>query len=121
MTMPDDLTRLRHMRDAGLMAHRIAMNTTRESLETDETSVLALCRVIEIIGEAASKTTKALREQYPQIPWAEIVAMRNRLIHAYFEVDLDQVWNAVTEDIPPLIAQLEAILPPESGGDTASQ
>ena len=109
------------MRDAGRAGLRIAKGKTRDSLESDETAVLALCRVIEIIGEAAGKVTKPTRDQYSQIPWAEIVSMRNRLIHAYFDVDLDQVWNAVTEDIPPLIAQLQAILPPEMDDDSPAR
>lgn len=118
MTVPDDLTRLRHMRDACRAGLRIADGKTRQTLDSDETAVFALCRVIEIIGEAASKVSTQTREQYSQIPWAQIVAMRNRLIHGYFDIDLDQVWNAVAEDIPPLVAQLEAILPPEMDDDS---
>jgi uncharacterized protein with HEPN domain len=108
----DDLIRLRHMRDAGLTARRIVRGKQRESLDDDEMIVLALCRVIEIIGEAASKVSNPTRAANPTIPWAQIVAMRNRLIHAYFDIDLDQVWGAVAEDIPILIAQLEKIIPP---------
>lgn len=120
MSAPDDLTRMQHMRDACRAGLRVADGKTRESLESDETTVLALCRAIEIIGEAGSKVSKSTREAYPQIPWAEIVAMHNRLIHAYFDVDLDQVWKAVTEDIPPLVAQLEAILASETDDNSGS-
>lgn len=102
------------MRDACFAAQRVAAGSTRESLEQNETVVFALTRTVEIIGEAAGKVSKELREQYPEIAWSQIVAMRNRLIHAYFDVDLDQVWNAVTQDIPLLITALEKLIPPES-------
>ena len=61
-----------------------------------------------------SSTTK---ESLPDIPWGEIVGMRNRLVHAYFDVDIGLVWRTVQEDLPPLIAQLERIVPPDSGKD----
>ena len=69
--------------------------------------VLSLVKCIEIIGEAASKVTKDSRDQFPEIPWAVIVAMRNRLIHAYYDVDLDRVWDTLSDDLPPLILSLE--------------
>lgn len=113
MIAPDDLIRLRHMRDACYAAERVSNGMTREALDENETVVLALSRAIEIIGEAAARVTKPLRDEYPEIPWAQIVGMRNRLIHAYFDVDLNQVWKTVTEDLPPLAAELEKIIPPD--------
>ena len=65
---------------------------------------------IEIIGEAASKVTKECREDLNRIPWANIVGMRNRLIHAYLDINLEILWKTVTEDIPGLIEELERIL-----------
>lgn len=62
-----------------------------------------------MIGEAASKITLASREEYPEIPWADIIAMRNRLIHVYFDIDLDIVWGTVTDDLPKLIGLLQRI------------
>lgn len=53
------------------------------------------------------------REEFPQIPWMNIISMRNRLIHGYFDINLDIVWKTVVEDLPPLIAELEKIAPPE--------
>lgn len=61
-----------------------------------------------IVGEALS--SKDGRQEYPEIPWADIVAMRNRLIHVCFDADLDRVWDTVTDDLPPLISTLESIL-----------
>ncbi len=70
---------------------------------------LALVRLLEIIGEAASRVPNDERAGYPGIPWAELVALRNRLIHAYNRVDLDIVWQIATLDLPGLIRALEQI------------
>lgn len=66
---------------------------------------------IEIIGEAATKITKECQKDLSQIPWPNIIGMRNRLIHAYFDVNLEILWKTVTEDLPGLIDELEKILP----------
>jgi uncharacterized protein with HEPN domain len=65
---------------------------------------------LKLIGEAASKITKESGEEHPEIPWVDVVAMRNRLIHVYFDIDLDRVWDTVTDDLPPLISLLESIV-----------
>lgn len=75
---------------------------------------LSLVRCIEIIGEAASRVSGETRMLVPQIPWPDLVGMRNRLVHAYFDIDLDRVWDTVLDDLPPLIAQLEELTPPSS-------
>ena len=66
----------------------------------------ALVRAIEIIGEAASKISAETRSVTPAIPWPQIVAMRNRLIHAYFDIDRDILWRTVREELPKLLALL---------------
>ena len=63
-----------------------------------------------IIGEAAAGITSETRQRFPEVPWASIVAMRNRLIHAYFDIDLDRVWDTVTNDLPELRSALQAVL-----------
>jgi uncharacterized protein with HEPN domain len=73
---------------------------------------LAVVRLLEIIGEAATRTTEAIREEHPAIPWRQISGMRNRLIHGYDSVDLDIVWSVLTGDLPDLVAQLDAIVNP---------
>ena len=75
----------------------------------------AVVRNLEIIGEAAARTGQETRDCCPQIPWVQIVAMRNRLVHVYFDIDLDQVWKAVTEDIPHLAEELRNILEAMTG------
>ena len=72
---------------------------------------LALVRLLEIIGEAAKGVSEELRQQYPEIPWKQIAGTRDRLIHGYFDVDLDIIWSIVADDLPILIAGLEMILP----------
>ena len=101
------------MLDAANEALSFARGSTRDSLKQDRKLALALVKSIEIIGEAAAKVGEECRRVHPQIPWASIVGMRNRLIHAYFDVDLDRVWDTITDDLPPLIAELEKIARPE--------
>jgi uncharacterized protein with HEPN domain len=76
---------------------------------------LSLVKSIEIVGEAASRVSSAFRETHPEIPWMVIVTMRNRLIHAYFDVDLDRAWDTIIDDLPLLINELKMILSMENG------
>jgi uncharacterized protein with HEPN domain len=80
-------------------------------LYADRQLNLALVRLLEIVGEAASRTTEEERQLCPSIPWSQIVGLRNRLIHGYDSVDFDVLWGVVTEDIPKLIVALERCLP----------
>ena len=100
------------MLDAGQEAVRFTQGKTRAEFDVDRLLALALVTLIEIVGEAASRVTAESQRAHPDIPWRDIVAMRNRLIHGYFDVDLDRVWDTVTDDLPPLIAHLEAALGP---------
>jgi uncharacterized protein with HEPN domain len=108
----NDLVRLRHMLDAGREALSYTAGRQRADLEHDRMLVHALVHCIEIIGEAASRTSAECRAEIATIPWTDIVGMRNRLIHAYFDINLDLVWDTVQDDLPPLIAELEKIVPP---------
>ena len=78
---------------------------------------LALTRLVEIVGEAASKITPSDRAKYPRLPWANIVGMRQRLVHGYDVVDRQVLWDTFTDDLPPLIEKLEAILKAELPGE----
>ena len=86
------------------------METTREKLATDRKLELALTRLVEIIGEAAGRVSAQTREQYPDIPWIEMIGLRNRLIHGYDAVDLDILWDILKEDLPSLIQRLKVLL-----------
>ena len=70
-------------------------------------------RRIEIIGEATRRISEETRRSLPQIPWSDMVGMRNIVIHDYDKVNLRKVWDTVHNDLPPLIAELENIVPPE--------
>jgi uncharacterized protein with HEPN domain len=106
----DDIVRLRHMLDASIEAVSFVKNKTRNSLDDDRKLVLSLVKSIEIIGEAAANVTTECRKEFSHIPWRDIISMRNRLIHAYFDINLDILWKTVEEDLPPLIADLEKIV-----------
>jgi uncharacterized protein with HEPN domain len=111
---PDDLTRVRHMLEAAENAQRFISGKSRADLDTDPMLLFALVRAIEIIGEAASRVSAEQRTASPTVPWTAIVAMRNRLIHAYFDIDRDIVWRTVTEEIPSLRSRLLQLLPKDS-------
>ncbi|MCY3701295.1 MAG: DUF86 domain-containing protein [Rhodospirillales bacterium] len=111
----DDEIRLRHMLDAAREAVAFARGRTRGDLNDDRQLVLALVKDIEIVGEAATQVTKPARQQLPDIPWERIVGMRNRLVHAYFDINLDIVWETVRGDLPELISLLDSAISPERG------
>jgi uncharacterized protein with HEPN domain len=71
---------------------------------------LALTRLLEIVGEAANRLSEDTRGKYAQIPWPQIIGLRNRLVHGYDAVDLDILWDIARQDLPPLIAALERIV-----------
>ena len=106
----DDRIRLQHMLDAANEALNFIRGKNRADLDSDRMLVLSLVRELEIIGEAASKVSVETRSQNTSIPWQDISGMRNRLIHAYFDVDLDTVWSTVSKDLPVLKADLEKVL-----------
>ncbi|KAM3097070.1 DUF86 domain-containing protein [Phormidesmis sp. 146-12] len=106
----DDSVRLLHMRTAAKEAIAFAQSHTRNDLETNRMLTLSLVKCVEIIGEAASRITRERQNETPQIPWTQVIGMRNRLTHAYFDINLDVVWSTVIEDLPNLLIELEAII-----------
>jgi uncharacterized protein with HEPN domain len=88
----------------------ISYGKTRVDLDNDRMLNLALTRLLEIIGEAANRVPDSVQEKYPNLPWLQMIGLRNRLIHGYDNVDFDILWVIVTQDLPGLIAQLESIL-----------
>ncbi len=110
-----DRVRLQHMLDAARAAVIFAEGKTRESLDSDLQLQFALTRAISIIGEAAGRISETTQQQLPSLPWTAMRGMRNLLVHTYFDVNLDVVWETVQQDLPPLITNLEIAL----GGDDA--
>jgi uncharacterized protein with HEPN domain len=98
------------MLDAAREAVAFADGCTREDLDAGRMLSLSLVRLLEIIGEAARGVSAQFREAHPDLPWKSMTGMRDRLIHGYFDVNLDVVWQTVTEDLPLLIAQLGKIV-----------
>ena len=110
MPQREDTVRLRHMLDAAQEAVSFVQGKKRGDLDTDRKLVLSLIRLVEIIGEAATQITKEFQGAHPALPWPLIVGMRNRLIHAYFDIDLDRIWDTVKDDLPSLISELKKIV-----------
>jgi uncharacterized protein with HEPN domain len=106
----DERLRLLHMRDAAQKIVQFCAGRTRSDLDADEMLSLAVARLLEILGEAATYISKETRERAPDIPWSLIVGTRNRLIHAYPSVNHDIVWSIATEQLESLICSLEALL-----------
>ncbi|MGA2326540.1 MAG: HepT-like ribonuclease domain-containing protein [Bryobacteraceae bacterium] len=94
---PSDIVRLRHMLDAAREALALGAGRTSRDLSRDRTLALALVKCIEIIGEAAAKVSSDTRAKHDDIPWTDIVGMRNRLVHLYFDIDLDRVCDTITQ------------------------
>lgn len=102
--------RLRHMLDHAKEAVAMATGRTRGELDIDRQLNLSLVRLLEIVGEAAGRVPAEERARHADIPWPEIVSLRNRLIHGYDSVDFDILWQVVRVDLPPLIVALEGAL-----------
>ena len=102
----DDETRLKHIREAALEALEMVRDSTREDLDTDRKLSLAVVRLLEIIGEAANGPSSEFKLSRTDLPWTGIIGMRNRLIHGYFDLNLDIVWQTIQEDLPFLLENL---------------
>jgi uncharacterized protein with HEPN domain len=114
MLAKPDRIRLQHMLDASREAIGYTEGRSRADLASDTMLARAVVKCIEIVGEAAARTTPDARSQTWSIPWAQLNGMRNRLIHAYFDINLDQVWGTVTKDLPVLAKELKAVLDADS-------
>jgi uncharacterized protein with HEPN domain len=110
MSQHDPLVALRHMLDHAREAIELARGKGRADLDTDRVLQLALSRLVEIIGEAASRVPTDLQNRHPTLPWRQAIGARNRLIHGYDFVDLDILWEIVGTDLPVLVPQIEQIL-----------
>jgi len=110
MSNRDPKVLFRHMLTHAQEVVILSRGKIRSDLDTDRLLNLALVRLLEIIGEAANRVPENIQERFPELPWAQMIGMRNRLIHGYDAVDFDILWQIVTRDLPVLIGQLEKIL-----------
>jgi uncharacterized protein with HEPN domain len=99
--------------ESGKLTAAYVRGKTKEDFEADVQCQDAVIRRLEIIGEAARRLSAETQATYPQLPWRAMTQMRNLVIHQYDDVDLTIVWDTVQTDLPPLIAALKQIIPPE--------
>ncbi len=106
-----------YLLDILLAARKIRAFTAEvdeSGFQTNEVLQHAVLRLIQIIGEAARKISTDFRQSHPDIPWKEIVGMRHVLVHEYFRIIPEKVWEVVDRDIPDLLVKIEPLVPPEN-------
>jgi uncharacterized protein with HEPN domain len=101
---------MRHLIDALNSAIRFARGRDRKDLDSDEMLLFALVRAVEVAGEAASRVSPETRAELTELPWDSMIGMRNRLVHAYFDINHDILWTTVTEAAPPLVERIRKVL-----------
>ncbi|MCC7319144.1 MAG: DUF86 domain-containing protein [Bacteroidales bacterium] len=106
----DDRIYLDHILDSFVKVGQYLEDVSYEAFQEDEEKQDAIIRKIEVAGEATKCLSIEFREKYFQVPWRAIAGMRDKLIHDYFDVDLDTVWETATKDIPGLILEIESII-----------
>ena len=106
----EDRVRILHMVDAAESVLQFMAERSRADLDSDRMLLFAVVRAVEVIGEAAAKVSDPTRTANPDIPWAAMVGMRNRLIHGYFDIDTEIVWKTVSLEIPTLLPRLRALI-----------
>ena len=112
----DDLIYAGNMLDSARKGVAKTAGKTRAEYDADENLRMALALILQNIGEAARAVSQAFRDKHPEIPWTRIVGLRHRIVHDYLNVNYEILWGIVLNDLPPLIAQLEPIVPPEPEG-----
>jgi uncharacterized protein with HEPN domain len=105
----EDRVRLGHMIEAAKDAIGFIAGRARKDLDTDRMLLFAVVRAIEIFGEAASKLSDETRAAQSAIPWKAIIGMRNRVVHAYFDINAQLVWESATVELPAMLPQLEQL------------
>jgi uncharacterized protein with HEPN domain len=114
----DDTVYLGHMLDVARSIRGRMIGLSQTDYHANEDLRLALAHLIQTIGEAARRVSPDSQRLYPQIPWKGIIGMRHKIVHDYLEVDFDMVWDVATVEIPPLLQQLEKIVPDDSSLST---
>ncbi|HMO26137.1 MAG TPA: DUF86 domain-containing protein [Tepidisphaeraceae bacterium] len=107
---PEDRVRVLHMIEAAETAIRAMRDKSLDDLRSDDVLSLAMVKALEIVGEAAWKVTPGTQAAIPQLPWDLIARMRHRLVHAYFDINLETVWRTIHEKLPPMLETLREAL-----------
>ena len=116
----DSVARVQQMLDFSREALEMAQGRSRTDFDTDRLLNLSLTRLIELVGEAAWWVDREFRAQHPEVPWADIVGMRQHLTHGYAVIKYDDVWFVAREGLQVLITQLQAIITPRHPPQSAS-
>ena len=106
---PRDVVYVGHMLDTARKAISKTQGLLRQAYDDDENLRLALTHLVQVIGEAARQVSQEFAREHPEIPWADIIGMRHKVVHDYLGVDEDIVWQVVTEDLPGLVATIVAL------------
>ena len=107
---PEDRIRVDHMIESAEMVSDFISGKNRADLDSDRMLYLAVVRAVEVIGEAASKVSPETRRGATNIPWQTIIAMRNRIVHAYQDINRTIVWRTANEEIPKLLSELRSLI-----------
>jgi len=108
--MRNDLVSMRDMESHAREAVALMGDVDAEALGKNRVLQLALTRLVEIVGEAANRVSQETRQAYTQIPWPQIIGMRNRLVHGYDVIDYDLLHDTIRMDLPPLIGALAEVV-----------
>lgn len=112
----EDEIRILHIVDACEAVLRYVSGQRLEDLQTDDMRARAVIQAIGVIGEAAAHLSDVFQARHTDIPWPQIVGMRNRLVHAYFDIDYKRLWDTATSDVPALHARMTSLLRNEAPG-----
>jgi uncharacterized protein with HEPN domain len=106
----DDRLTLELMLDTANRLRALARERGRAAFEADDVLQLATLHLIQRLGESASRLSAEFRADHPEFPWAEMIGMRNRIVHGYDDLDPDIIWRVAAEDVEPVVAALERAL-----------
>ena len=113
----DPVIYITHIIESINLTENFSKGLTKEKLEKDKLKQSAIIRQIEIIGEAVKNLPKELIEKYKDIPWKDIIGMRDKIIHQYFDIDINIVWDVLQQDLPELKKKIKEILKKEKKSD----
>ena len=107
---PDFLDYLEDILQAAQKAIAFVQGLNKDSFTSDEKTVFAVTRALEVLGEATKRIPQSFRDQHPEVPWRSMAGIRDKLIHDYSSVNTEVLWNTVTDDLPPLLPKIQRIL-----------
>jgi uncharacterized protein with HEPN domain len=113
----DDLVYVGHMLDTARAIVGKVSGKSRLDFDGDDNLRIAIAHLVQTVGEAARRVSPAFQQAHPEIPWKTIIAMRHKVVHDYLEINFDIVWRVATVNLPPLVAELEKLVP----GDTPDE